>query len=107
MNAVQASAPGGRIALRAWASVHPSTGEPVLRVTVADEGSGISPENRDKLFSAFFTTKRDIGNGLGLWVSKGIMEKQNGSIRYRSRVGERSGTCFMITLPILAVQNKS
>jgi signal transduction histidine kinase len=107
MNAVQASAPGGRIALRAWASVHPSTGEPVLRVTVADEGSGISPENRDKLFSAFFTTKRDIGNGLGLWVSKGIMEKQNGSIRYRSRVGQRSGTCFMITLPILAVQNKS
>ncbi|HWR15267.1 MAG TPA: ATP-binding protein [Terriglobales bacterium] len=72
-----------------------------VSITVGDNGHGISPENRERLFQPFFTTKRDIGTGLGLWVSKGIIEKHRGHIRFRSstRPGA-SGTIFSIRLPL-------
>ncbi len=90
----------GEIRITARLSFNFATRQPVLRLTVADSGSGIEKSNRKKLFTAFFTTKREIGNGLGLWVSKNILEKQGGSIRFRSSTGDRCGTSFMITLPI-------
>jgi len=72
-----------------------------LRVVIADNGHGISPEHRPKLFQPFFTTKGEQGTGLGLWVSQGIVRKHQGEIRMRSttRFG-RSGTCFSVFLPI-------
>jgi signal transduction histidine kinase len=72
-----------------------------VRVVIADNGHGISPENRSKLFQPFFTTKGEQGTGLGLWVSQGIVRKHQGEIRLRSttRFG-RSGTCFSVFLPI-------
>ncbi len=100
VNAIQASAPGGRIRIAARHSRDWRTGETVLRLSVADQGSGIDPAARTKLFQPFFTTKRELGNGLGLWASKRSLEEQNGSIRFRSRVGSHSGTCFMVTLPV-------
>ncbi len=54
---------------------------------------------REKLFSPFFTTKQSVGTGLGLWVTKGIVEKHGGSIRFRSRVKPPCGTVFRIVLP--------
>ena len=74
-----------------------------VRVIVADNGHGISPENRKRVFQPFFTTKKDVGTGLGLWVSKGIIEKHNGRImlRTRNRLGS-SGTAFLIELPVQA-----
>jgi signal transduction histidine kinase len=67
---------------------------------VADNGSGISRDNLRQIFEPFYTTKKDTGTGLGLWVSRGIVEKHGGSIRVRSRVDERAtGTVFLIFLP--------
>jgi signal transduction histidine kinase len=67
-----------------------------VRITVADTGSGIEPAFRSKIWEPFFTTKKDIGTGLGLWVSKQIMEKHAGSIRFKSN---SKGTVFVIFLP--------
>ena len=99
-NAIQASHIGSRVLVTARISEHWKLGDSVIRISITDSGNGIDPAIRHQLFQPFFTTKRDSGRGLGLWVSKNIIEKQNGTIRWRSRTGERSGTCFMITLPV-------
>ena len=106
INAIQASAPGGLIRITGRHSHDWRTGEAVLRLSVADQGSGIEPLARAKLFQPFFTTKRERGNGLGLWASKRSLEEQNGSLRFRSRVGPQSGTCFMVTLPVQQRRNR-
>ncbi len=71
-----------------------------VRVVVADDGSGIPPAIAAKAFEPFFSTKKEKGTGLGLWVSQGIVQKHEGSIRMRTstRPG-RSGTTFSIFLP--------
>src|SRR5216684_1065079 len=56
------------------------------RIVIADSGGGISPEHRKKLFEPFYTTKQDVGTGLGLWVSQEIVRKHGGSITLRSSV---------------------
>ncbi len=68
-----------------------------VRLTVADTGAGIKREDIDTIFDAFFTTKKDMGTGLGLWVTRQIIEKHGGTIRVRSRVGK--GTVFCVFLP--------
>ncbi len=100
VNAIQASAPGGRIRVAARQSRDWRSGEAVVRLSIADQGTGMDPCIRTKLFQPFFTTKRELGNGLGLWASRRSLDEQNGSIRFKSRVGPQSGTCFMITLPV-------
>jgi PAS domain S-box-containing protein len=70
-----------------------------VQLTVADRGSGIPQELRAHIFDAFFTTKKQVGTGLGLWVTRGIVKKHRGSIRVRSRTGANSGTVFMVRLP--------
>jgi PAS domain S-box-containing protein len=102
-NAIDAVPPGGRIVVRAhpsrnWRSPE-STG---IRFTVADNGAGMEPEVRERIFEAFFTTKDATGTGLGLWVSHEIIQKHRGMVRVRSRAagsGQRSGTVFQIFLP--------
>jgi signal transduction histidine kinase len=71
-----------------------------VRITVADNGAGIPSSAAAKVFEPFFTTKEEKGTGLGLWVSKGIVQKHEGSISMRTctRPG-RSGTVFSIFLP--------
>ena len=70
------------------------------RIVIADSGSGIAPGHRKKLFEPFYTTKQDIGTGLGLWVSREIVQKHGGKITLRSSVApEHSGTVFSIFLP--------
>ncbi len=68
-----------------------------LFLTIADNGKGIRPENIDKVFSPFFTTRKR-GNGLGLSISKKIIEEHDGIIEVNSRLGE--GTEFTISLPL-------
>jgi signal transduction histidine kinase len=72
-----------------------------VRVTVADNGCGIPRENLSRIFEAFFTTKDDAtGTGLGLWVTRGILQKHNGSIRVRSSVSpDARGTVIQVFLP--------
>jgi len=76
------------------------SGRQGVRITVADNGSGISRGQLRQIFEPFYTTKRETGTGLGLWVSRGIIEKHGGSIRVRSRSeGRTTGTVFSIFLP--------
>ena len=72
----------------------------VVSVRIADNGSGISKENRERIFQPFFTTKpTGVGTGLGLSLSYDIITKRHGGeIKMESRVGE--GTDFIITLPV-------
>ena len=73
----------------------------MLTVSVADQGCGIAPENRDKLFTAFFTTKPD-GMGIGLSICRSIIEFHRGRLwaddNPRSSTGR--GTIFTFTLPL-------
>ena len=76
-----------------------------VRVLVADNGHGISPEDRRRIFEPFFTTKSEHGTGLGLWVSGTIIHKHGGSVKVRSSVRPgHSGTCFSVFLPSSAQQ---
>ena len=69
-------------------------------VLIADNGCGIPPGARDRLFEPFATSNKEKGTGLGLWMSKTLVEKHRGRIRHRSstRPG-RQGTAFRISLP--------
>ena len=71
-----------------------------IRIIVCDSGSGIAPADQPHVFEPFFTTKKDVGTGLGLWVSKEIIDRHKGSIRFESRTPSVPGTCFTVTLPV-------
>jgi PAS domain S-box-containing protein len=98
-NAIDASREGGKIVIRARASRHVRTGVDGIRVTIADNGIGIPAENQQKVFTPFFTTKKEVGTGLGLWVTKDLLEKNGGNIRFRSRSGAKPGTAMSIFIP--------
>lgn len=71
-----------------------------IQLTVADNGHGIPHEHSEKIFQPFFTTKAGRGTGLGLALSKRIIDSHHGKIRVRSSVRPgKSGTTFQITLP--------
>lgn len=102
LNAVDAiPAAKGRIwvkvrAVGDWAN----SGRPGVRITVADNGSGISPEHMPKIFESFYTTKEEIGTGLGLWLTRNTVQKYQGRILVRSKTGPgRTGTVFSIFWP--------
>jgi nitrogen-specific signal transduction histidine kinase len=71
----------------------------MIRIRISDSGTGIKPENMLRLFEPFFTTKRN-GTGLGLAVTRRIIEEHNGTIRAESNPGK--GTTFTIQLPAKA-----
>jgi PAS domain S-box-containing protein len=101
-NALDAMSGGGRLIVRLHRERDRRNGAEGVRLTIADTGEGISPEMQDHLFEAFQTTKELTGTGLGLWVSKGIVEKHGGRIQARTRRGERHGTVFSMWLPVEA-----
>jgi signal transduction histidine kinase len=70
-------------------------------ISILDTGVGIRPEDARRLFQPFFSTKSTKGTGLGLWISKGIVQKYDGSLTCRSyRINGRCVTCFRVFLPI-------
>ena len=86
---------GGRILLRAVVRGGIAT------VTVADTGHGIEQVHLRSIFEPFFTTKGERGTGLGLWVTRGIIEEHGGKLQLRSTTsGRHQGTTFRITLPV-------
>ncbi len=100
-NAIDASQPKGMIRVRI--SQVTLNGCSYTRLTVADTGVGISTANQNRIFEPFFSTKKDVGTGLGLWVSFEIIQKHKGKIRLRSVEGR--GTVFSIFLPDSQVQS--
>jgi PAS domain S-box-containing protein len=71
-----------------------------IRITIADAGRGISEADHEHVFEPFFTTKPAKGTGLGLWASKLIVLRKDGSIRLRSAAAGRTGTCVTVFLPL-------
>lgn len=102
-NAIDASPEGSPLDIRGWAAHHPRTGVAGVRLSVADRGPGIPEAIRRRIFTPFFTTKKNIGTGLGLWIVEDLLAKKGGSIHCRSRVAtpeqSSSGTVMMIFLP--------
>jgi two-component system, NtrC family, sensor kinase len=105
-NAVEAAPPQTAVVLR-LRSIRRGEREGV-RLTVHDRGKGISKEIQRSMFDPFFTTKALRGSGLGLWVSKSLVVRHEGTIRFRSseRPG-RSGTIFEVFLPIAGVNSSA
>jgi signal transduction histidine kinase len=98
-NAMDALARHGRMVVAVRAS-RDRTGREGVTVTVADSGCGMDQATLERLFYPFITTKGEAGNGLGLWVSKGIIDKHQGTIAVRSKPG--CGTAFRLFLPLQA-----
>ncbi len=95
-NAVDAVGETGRLLV----AVRPAAdrnGRHGVSVTVADTGAGMNRVTLDRLFHPFMTTKGDAGTGLGLWVSKGILDKHDATIAVKSKPG--CGTVFRLFLP--------
>ena len=100
MNSLDAVAEGGTVRMRATVSKQDASGRQLVRIMVADNGQGIGPEAFPQIFTPFFTTKGSVGNGLGLWVSKQLIEKHGGRIQVRSYLsGPRRGTTVSVLLP--------
>jgi two-component system, NtrC family, sensor kinase len=99
-NAIQAMPQGGKLRISLREHVDSKTANRGVSVSVCDTGSGIKPEHAKQLFEPFFTTKSTKGTGLGLWISKGIIQKYEGSILFRT-VSNSNGsvTCFRVVIP--------
>jgi len=98
-NAAEAASPGGevKVSIKPQAAGAPQTAgtdatgqksQPGATVTIADNGAGITAEVQAHLFQPFFTTKGEQGTGLGLWVSRGIINKHGGAISLKSDTSE-------------------
>jgi signal transduction histidine kinase len=99
-NALDAMGPGGELIIRTRPQAHFRTGEAGLRISIADTGHGMDERMRRKLFEPFASNKGDKGTGLGLWVSREILNKHHASIRVRSRQKPGgSGSVFSIWVP--------
>jgi signal transduction histidine kinase len=100
MNALDATPSGGHITLQTQRQ-----GDDGVILTVADDGVGIPPENLDKIFTPFFTTKPvGQGTGLGLAICHGIVTSHGGEVRVESAVGK--GTRLSLVLPISGARER-
>ena len=103
-NALDAMPAGGTLYLRGREAINWRNGEPGIAVTIADTGIGMTHDTQQRLFRPFFTTKGLTGTGLGLWVSKGIIERHRGKLNVRSSQSPaHHGTMFTLFLPFDAV----
>lgn len=104
-NAIDAMHPdGGRLLLRSREGIEWKTERKGIVITVADTGLGMSPHTQAKSFEPFFTTKGIQGTGLGLWISRGIVDRHRGTLVLRSsQVEGRNGTVFALFLPFDAL----
>jgi len=104
-NAFDATQRGGNVSVRVRNSSRWASGQPCVRVTLADNGTGMTAETQKHLFEALYTTKGANGTGLGLWVSSEILARHGVKVQYKSRTeGRRRGTVFMLCFPRDAVR---
>lgn len=110
INAKQAMPQGGTLTIRAE-NVNVAENDLLalrrgkyVKITIADQGTGIEPQNITKIFDPYFTTK-STGNGLGLAICHSIIMKHHGQITVESKVGK--GTSFSIYLPALTQDNQT
>ncbi len=91
INAINFSPEGELLEIRAWQN------ETNIIVRIIDRGRGIKPEDREKIFQPFYTTKQD-GSGLGLAIVRNIVDAHHGEIKVKS--GKNAGACFEVLLPV-------
>ena len=109
INAAEAAGQGGNVTVRVRpqpdGAASGQAAEAGATVEIMDNGPGISPENRSRIFQPFFTTKGQSGTGLGLWVSQGIIRKHAGTIDIDSRTeGPNHGATarvFLASKPVI------
>ncbi|MFT4111626.1 ATP-binding protein [Silvibacterium sp.] len=94
-NAIDAVKVGGHIELHAHQFSR--EGQPFVAFTVKDDGIGIAADRISGLFSPFHSTKGELGNGLGLYISKEIVERHHGEVLVESQLG--AGTRMRVLLP--------
>jgi signal transduction histidine kinase len=90
-NAVEAMPDGGQLTIRTWRQ------DSTLAISFSDTGVGISEDARDEIFDLFFTT-RAVGSGIGLFVTRQIVEEHGGSVRADNNA--EAGATFTVHLPI-------
>jgi PAS domain S-box-containing protein len=95
LNAIQAMPVRGKLAVRGARDGDDGAGS--IRLEIADSGMGIPEKDLAKIFDPFYTARKNKGFGLGLSISKRIIEKHNGTVRVDSEVGR--GTVIYIDLP--------
>jgi PAS domain S-box-containing protein len=98
-NACDACQDGGRIIIAARSTRQFPSDQLGICITVADTGVGISDQDKLNLFTPFFTTKKSLGTGLGLWITKELLENRGGRVRFRSRTSSPSGTVLSLYIP--------
>lgn len=100
LNSLDALDDNGIVTVRASISTDDRNEGCQISISVADNGRGISVEALPHIFEPFFTTKGSIGNGLGLWVSKQLIEKHGGEVTVHSCTdGPQRGTTVALILP--------
>jgi len=99
-NAVQALVHGGKLRVRVFAATDWATNQHGSALCITDTGVGIRPDEARHIFEPFYTTKSLKGTGLGLWISKGIIQKYGGQITFRChRHSGGTVTCFRVFIP--------
>ncbi len=99
MNCAENLADGGRVVISLSTCTDSRSPVPCVRLVFADNGPGIPPEMRNRLFEPFVTTKDGKATGLGLWACRGILNQYGWTLRYRTSTAPgRSGTCFAVYL---------
>jgi len=93
LNAIDAMPGGGTLTINTTCNVDKSS----IRIVISDSGQGISNKDMNKIFQPFFTTK-SRGTGMGLAITRRIIEEHGGSINVSSEYGR--GTTFTIVLPV-------
>ncbi len=107
-NAIQAMPEGGTLGVHVREATDWIRNQRGIMISIIDTGKGIQPEDARRLFEPFFTTKSTKGTGLGLWISKGIVQKYDGLISCRSyRHAGGCATCFRVFLPASSASNLS
>jgi len=99
-NAIQAMPQKGQLRVHVFDSTDWASQREGTAVCITDTGVGIRASDAGRLFEPFFSTKADKGTGLGLWISKGIVQKYGGSISFRCYTGGGGPmTCFRAFFP--------
>jgi PAS domain S-box-containing protein len=99
-NAIQAMPNGGSLRLSVRDSYDWVLRRRGISVAIVDTGMGVNAQDSKKLFEPFFSTKSTKGTGLGLWISRGIVQKYEGRISFRSFRGKNgTSTCFRVFVP--------
>ena len=108
INAADAIREQGKIRVRVAGSFFWRTSTPAVRITIVDDGSGMSPDVMRRMREPFFTTKEDTGTGLGMWIVTELIRRHHGRLSVRSKMDPtHHGTAVSMLFPVSFLENES